>query len=83
MRLKVLLYSAIDLDLDFFEQPFSDFLLAGINDMITCVRWTPNGEMLGITTYGGSSKIVDIKTEKTIFSGTTSDKSKLSKNVLF
>ena len=43
---------------------------------ITCVRWSPSGDMIATASYDRTIALVDIKTEKKIYTETTKDKSK-------
>ena len=60
----------------FFSHPniikFNNF-----RESIFCVRWSPNGDMLASASADKTAKVVDFKTGKVIFSGTTPDSSKL------
>lgn len=47
-----------------------------ILDDINCVRWGPNGNMLASASDDKTMKLLDFKTEKVLYTGTTSDGSK-------
>ena len=42
-----------------------------------CVRWIPNGDMLASAADDKTAKLLNFKTGKIIYTGTTSDGSKL------
>ena len=47
-------------------------------DRITCVRWSPSGDMLASSSHDSSVALLDFKTEKKLYTGKTSDGSKFS-----
>lgn len=61
---------------DLFNKFFltcNNYSLGGIN----CVRWNPSGDMLASASSDKTAKVLDFKTGKVLYTGTTSDGSKL------
>lgn len=56
--------------------------LTHILDWVNCVRWNPTGEALASACYDTTSKLLDFKTGKVLYTGTTSDGSKLLQVVI-
>ena len=46
-------------------------------DYISCVRWSPRGDMLATASSDMTAKVVDFKTGKVLYTGTTPDNGKL------
>lgn len=42
-------------------------------DSIYSVRWNPEGQLLGTASHDGTAKLFDVRIEKVMFTGTTSD----------
>ena len=53
--------------------PSSNYYFPGI---INCVRWNPSGDMLATASSDKTAKLLDFKTGKLLYTGTTSDGSK-------
>ena len=47
-------------------------------DDIYCVRWSPSGDKLATASQDKTVKLLDFKTGKVLYTGITSDRSKLS-----
>ena len=47
-------------------------------DMINCVRWSPNGDMIASASWDKTVQLLDFKTGKKLSTGNTPDGSKFS-----
>ena len=50
--------------------------IAKTSETMTYVRWNSSGDLLASSSNSGVVNVIDLKTEKLIYSGITSDKSK-------
>ena len=46
-------------------------------DSISCVRWSPSGDMIASASADTTVALLDLKTGKKLYTGKTSDESKL------
>ena len=44
---------------------------------VNCVRWSPNGDMIASASLAGTAQLLDFKSEKIIYTETTSGGDKL------
>ena len=63
-------------DLALFKQRFNVWIF--IVDQINCVRWSPSGDKLASASDDKTVKLFDFKTGKVLYTGETSNQSKLS-----
>mgnify|MGYP003879840555 CR=1 FL=1 len=62
--------------MDLFKKRFNVWIYP-LGDT-SCVRWSPSGDKLASTSYDKTVKLLDFKTGKVLYTGNTSDNSKLS-----
>ena len=62
--------------LDMFKQRLDVWIF--ILGLIRCVRWSPSGDKVASASHDKTVKLLDFKTGKVLYTGNTSDGSKLS-----
>ncbi len=58
-----------------FHASHFNYRSENILDYIYCVRWNPSGDMIASSSKDKTVKLLDIKTGKVLYTGTTSDRS--------